>query len=295
MNYFKKSLIASGVLTLSLISAQEQTVKTSDGVNLYTNKAGKGPAVIYVHGGPGAWSRSFEDLKGNELEKIMTVIYYDQRGSGRSESAQNQDYSIARMAKDIEEIKNHYGVDKAYILAHSFGGIIATNYAYHYPNSLKGLILMNSTLNVEYSLRKQVEFLNEYTGKNHQVRSTHLLEDFMNAKKEISEKGLDYILLTETKEAFDKLMEVDAHKPQQWDFASRVFSMPEYLVDYTKITAKIKTPVLVINGTKDVAIGKDHPKDFQFPNMKIKNIEGSHVLYYEKNNKLIRKIKNFIK
>ena len=140
----------------------------------------------------------------------------------------------------------------------------------------------------------QVEFINEYTGKNHQVRSTHLLEDFMSAKKEISEKGLDYILLTETKEAFDKLMEVDAHKPQQWDFSSRVFSMPEYFVDYTKITANIKTPVLVINGTKDVAIGKDHPKDFKFPNMKIKNIEGSHMLYYEKNINLITEIKKFI-
>lgn len=129
MNFLKKSLIASTVLTLSVISAQEQSVTTSDGVKLYTKKGGKGPVAIYVHGGPGAWSRSFEDLKGNELEKFLTVIYYDQRGSGRSESAQNQEYAIARMDKDIEEIKNHYGVDKTYILAHSFGGIIATNYA----------------------------------------------------------------------------------------------------------------------------------------------------------------------
>lgn len=129
---------------------------------------------------------------------------------------------------------------------------------------------MNSTINVEYSLPKQVEFLNEYMGKNHQVRSTHLLEDFMSAKKENSEKGLDYILLTDTKEAFDKLMEVDFEKPQQWDFASRVFSMPEYFMDYTRISDKIITPVLVINGTKDVGIGKDHPKDFKFSNMKIK-------------------------
>ena len=84
MNFLKKSLIASTVLALSLISAQEQTVTTSDGVNLYTKKAGKGPVVIYVHGGLGAWSRSFEDLKGNELEKFMTVIYCVQRGSGIS-------------------------------------------------------------------------------------------------------------------------------------------------------------------------------------------------------------------
>lgn len=70
--------------------------------------------------------------------------------------------------------------------------------------------------------------------------------------------------------------------------------MPEYFVDYTKITAKVKTPVLVINGTKDVAIGKDHPTDFKFSNMKIKDIDGSHVLYFEKHTTLMKEIKNFI-
>lgn len=295
MNFIKKLTLCSGLLTLTLFAAQEQTVTTSDGVGLYTKKAGKGPVAVYVHGGPGAWSRSFEDLKGNELEKFMTVIYYDQRGSGRSESAKNGDYSLERMARDIEEIRTHYGVPQVYLVAHSFGGIIATAYADRFSPQTRGLVLLNSTLNVEYSLRKQVEYLNHYTGRQHQVRSTHLLEDFMNAKKEIGDKGLDYILLSESKAAFDRLMEVDAMKPQQYDFASRVFSTPEYLEDHTPLTRGIKVPVLVINGTKDHAIGKDHPKSFQFPNMKIVDIPGSHLLYYEQNSVFTEAVRSFVK
>ncbi len=136
----------------------DTTLLTSDGVKLYLKVSGRGSACIFVHGGPGAWSKSFECLGGNALEQNLTMYYYDQRGSGRSDAATNNDYSLARMVEDIENIRAATGADKVYLLAHSFGGILAYNYALKYPQHVKGLILLNATLSINHSLRNQIAF-----------------------------------------------------------------------------------------------------------------------------------------
>ena len=103
-------------------------VTTSDNVKLYVKVSGKGPVCIYVHGGPGAWSKSFENMKGNRLEKKLRMVYYDQRGCGRSSVATDKNYSLDRMVDDIEDIRRSLGEEKVYLLSHSFGGILAVSY-----------------------------------------------------------------------------------------------------------------------------------------------------------------------
>lgn len=105
---------------------------------------------------------------------------------------------------------------------------------------------------------------------------------------------MDYTFLTTIKANYDELNKVDEAKPQQYDFASRAFNMPEYLMDYTNIISQINVPTLVIAGTKDYAIGIDHYKLFQFPNQKIILIEGGHILYYEQNDLFLQTINDFI-
>ncbi|TDS50502.1 hypothetical protein [Myroides indicus] len=69
------------IISLNLKAQQPSTeidyVMTDDNIKLYTKKAGNGPIAIFIHGGPGAWSKSFEDLGGSNLENQLTMIYYD--------------------------------------------------------------------------------------------------------------------------------------------------------------------------------------------------------------------------
>lgn len=58
-------------------------IETQDGVKLFAKSAGNGPVCIFVHGGPGAWSKSFEEMGGRALEKRLKMVYLDQRGCGR--------------------------------------------------------------------------------------------------------------------------------------------------------------------------------------------------------------------
>lgn len=270
-------------------------ILTSDQVKLFVRKAGNGPVCIYVHGGPGAWSKSFEAMKGNRLEKKLTMIYYDQRGCGRSDNAINKDYSLDRMVDDIEDIRRYLGVEKMYLLSHSFGGIIATSYAEKYPDHLYGLILANSTLNLNYSLEQQIKHINKLINTHFTVtKEDSLMSVFGAARTALSEKGLNYKMLSDSKKTVDLLDSIDNSYARSTDFVSHLWDYPKYKADYTSHTSNIKVPVLIITGRKDYAIGVDHYKAFKFPNQKVVHINGGHVLYYEQNEAFTKAIFSFV-
>lgn len=80
-------------------------IETSDHVKLFVKTAGIGTVCIFLHGGPGAWSTSFEEMGGHNLEKKLKIVYFDQRGCGRSDTAAERSYSLDRMVDDIEDIR----------------------------------------------------------------------------------------------------------------------------------------------------------------------------------------------
>src|SRR5690606_34524228 len=185
-------------------------ITTSDNVRLYAKVSGNGPICIYVHGGPGAWSKSFEDMKGNRLEKKLRMVYYDQRGCGRSAVSTDRNYTLERMVDDIEDIRRSLGVEKIYLLSHSFGGILAVSYAKKYADHLRGLILANSTLNLDYSLEQQIKHVNQLIKTDFKVTNIDsLMSVFGAARTELSEKGLNYRMLSDRKKTVELLDSID--------------------------------------------------------------------------------------
>lgn len=299
MRFYPFSVLTAIVLLVSCQGSktpnrvnEELMLMTSDSTELFVKKAGIGPYCIFVHGGPGAWSKSFEMMGGSALENTFTMVYYDQRGSGRSSSA--TDYSLKRMVQDIEELRQHLNSDKVFLLSHSFGGILAANYALEYPGKIEGLILANSTLNLEQSLLSQIEYIKELTEeKVNAVGGDSLLMNFGIARAKLEAHNLGYKTLTDRIETFEKLDSIDKTNPSEYHFARSVWNYPEFLTDFTLLTSKINCPTLVIAGTNDRAIGINHHKSFQFPSAKLVELEGSHVLYYENNKAFVETITSF--
>jgi len=276
---------------------EENHLITDDGTQLYVKKSGEGPLCIFVHGGPGAWSGSFEKLKGKNLEKKLAMVYYDQRGCGRSGKS-TTDYSLERMVNDIEAVREHYQADKIYLLSHSFGGILALNYAIKYPEHVQGLILANSTLNMHGSLNAQLQYMDSLSGyKSIPADSTtsSFIASFMQAKTALSEKGLDYKTISDNKQHVDLLNQIDHTNPGNYDFAQNIFQIEDYWKDYSTLTNNVMVPVLVITGKKDYAIGINHYKSFNFPNKSVQKLKGGHLLYFENNKEFCRTIFRFIK
>ncbi len=98
--------------------------------------------IITLHGGPGQGSQTFQASVGPLIEQFATVVYYDQRGSGHSQRPSDPDlYSIPILVSDIDVLRDHLGADRVILLGHSFGSILALEYAAKHPDRVAGLIL----------------------------------------------------------------------------------------------------------------------------------------------------------
>ena len=274
-------------------------VPMSDHVRLFVKEIRNDkPLCIFLHGGPGAWSRSFEDLHGDEFSSLFSMVFFDQRGGGRSDTA--ADYSPKRMVQDIEELRIHLHAEHIYLLAHSFGGILAEQYAETYPNHLAGLILLNCTLDLDNSFIYQIAYMNQLSGHKGKAADTtieakDLIPAFFAGHKIIDSLGLSYKILSDNKAAVDTVNAIDNTYPGPHDMAQKVWDMPEYFRDFSSGTFMVNTPVLVISGTKDHAVGPDAYKKFHFPHQTTSFIDGGHLIYYEKTSEVLDTIRDWLK
>ncbi|MCT2561480.1 alpha/beta fold hydrolase [Chryseobacterium herbae] len=291
------------VLSVTTIFAQnnsgEKFFESSDHVKINYKVSGKGEACIYVPGGPGQGYPSFELLGGSSLEKKMKMIYMDQRGSGQSGTSDN--YHLEAMVQDIEELRQHLKIDKVFLLAHSFGGIIATHYAKKYPQHTKGLILANITLHFlnNESLKEQIEYGNSLLQQpNKAIPDDSLSTELSKISAALRKKRIGYKFLTEDIETIKHTDKIDSLHPRIIDFGMAVISKPkdypEYYTDHAPLTKDIHVPVLIITGKKDKAVGTQHYKTFKFPDQKVVSIDGGHLLYYERNKEFVNAVWNFV-
>jgi len=114
-----------------------------NGQILYSKAYGNidSPAIIFIHGGPSGNSTLFEATTAQFLaDKGFYVIVYDRRGEGRSIDS-TATFTYQEAFNDLNKIYSIYKIEKANIIGHSFGGLVATLYSDKYPEKVKSLVL----------------------------------------------------------------------------------------------------------------------------------------------------------
>src|SRR6185503_1952423 len=101
------------------------------------------PPVVFLHGGPGQGSEHFDVLEGPYLETVLRMVYYDQRGSGKSERPAGGDYKLGTLVEDVDALRRNLGVEKIAIIGHSFGGLLAIEYAKAHPEQVSHLVFVS--------------------------------------------------------------------------------------------------------------------------------------------------------
>ncbi|WP_121353875.1 alpha/beta fold hydrolase [Flavisolibacter nicotianae] len=299
-----KTLLSCLLLLLLLTSASANERQfyftTSDSVKLYVRIAGEGKPCLFVHGGPGSNSYYYEAMAGAPLiEQKMQMIYFDQRGSGRSDSARNCDYRLERMIKDMEEIRHYLGIRKWAVMGHSFGGILITNYALQHPASISALLYIHCTLNMQAAMTSHLEFglkvLDMKDQSAFRNASLPLNERVWKVHEKLSKKDIWYKLMFRNayEKKFNDSITFSAGKFNR-DFATQCWSIPAYWKDYTPQTARIKCPVFVMTGDQDYAIGPDHYKSFRFPHQTVVHYIGGHAPFQEEPQWYAEKILAFL-
>jgi pimeloyl-ACP methyl ester carboxylesterase len=103
-------------------------------------RAGAGPAVLLLHGGPGLGFDYLRDL-ADELAQENDVAWYQQRGL--EPSAADGPYTVAADVEDARRVLDALGWERAYVVGHSWGGHLALHVAEAMPERLLGVLAVD--------------------------------------------------------------------------------------------------------------------------------------------------------
>ena len=97
--------------------------------------------VILLHPGPGFDHGLFKVQLGPALVPHAQVVYFDQRGGGRSDKADPSELTLDRWADDVKELADVLGIERPVVLGLGFGSLVAIRYASRYPTHPGALAL----------------------------------------------------------------------------------------------------------------------------------------------------------
>lgn len=141
---------------------------TSDGAELYWEESGTpdAPALVWLHGGPGSGLGAGGYRRRPDPER-WRIIGFDQRGCGRSSPLVDgpgpdlDALTTPRMIADLDELRQHLGIDRWLVSGGSWGSTYALAYALQHPERVNGLVLVAVTT----TSRTEVDWITEHVGR----------------------------------------------------------------------------------------------------------------------------------
>ena len=120
----------------------ESWISTGE-VSLYARAVGQGHPAIVLHGGPD-FDHGYLLPELDQLADIFRLIYYDQRGRGRSaEHVRPEEVTLASDIEDVDRVRQHFRLEAPALLGHSWGSAVAALYAMHHPERVRSLIVVD--------------------------------------------------------------------------------------------------------------------------------------------------------
>ncbi len=132
------------------------------GVTLFERWIGNGPPTVVLHGGPGAHHDYL--LPGfDALARGRELIYYDQRGGGRSAVSRETPVGWREQVADLEELRQIWGMEQLTLAGYSWGGLLALLYAVEFPDRVARLALVSPAPSWREA---RLEFERRFTERN---------------------------------------------------------------------------------------------------------------------------------
>ncbi|MBF0106056.1 MAG: alpha/beta hydrolase [Deltaproteobacteria bacterium] len=259
----------------------------------YVKNDDKTPTLLIVHGGPGDNSAYLMGPMAKELQSQYNVIWYDQRGTGKSErNLSPENYAAIYHAEDIGRVLDAAGVSQAILVAHSWGGIPAGIFASRYPEKVKAYINICATGSFLDTNSGLIRSLKNYYRKDPSKLSkikdieemSHGFFRFISTMKLAREAGLYYMDYKKTKAETDEYLreavisgEYSTEEIQESENALYL-PMEFHSLDTTEIYSilnKITAPTLLIGGKYDRVVDIESMKRYG------RGIKGSKLIVFD--------------
>lgn len=287
---------------MTLLNENELYVPVKGG-KLFCRAVGeKNAPLIVMHGGPGL-GQNYLLPQMMALQQFAKPIFYDQRGTGKSES--NTDWQTSPFqtyVDDVEAIRKAFGLESVSLLGHSWGGVVISLYALAYPQRVDKMIYVNT---IPLSSADYTEFVlhrNQVIAFQDELAAIRESQAFKQGEPGIVNKYYriyfkNYFVKPENMNALTLTMsEQEAVK----NFATyNVFYnyMANHPFDlYLKLKA-LNKPSLIVACDKDII--PYHYMEYlhkSIPDSQLVLIENSgHFPYVEQPEKLFELVKNFLR
>lgn len=193
----------------------------------------KNPVILYLHGGPG--SPELAMIKDTKLEKYFTICYWEQRGAGMTFSSDIDPATLTTMqlVEDTRQItdslRNWYGVDKIYLMGHSWGSYLGIKTVEKYPELYHAYIGIGQMCHQLESERLAYDYL---TTKADKTEDTETVKAFVAYDKNSSDFPSNEYLLKVRTTAMNKYGVGITHKNiSMFDLAIDLFYYRGYTLD----------------------------------------------------------------
>jgi proline iminopeptidase len=286
--------------------ASEQGFINVPGEQLYYQRFGKQAhetLIIVLHGGPGM-DQSYLLPQMLELAKNQEVIFYDQRGSGKSSTHPLDacQINMKRFIEDLEAVRKYFGCDKIVLLGHSWGGLLAAEYALAYPQHIEALILLDSvpmTLNGIKVFDQQCA--DRLEGVKESLAQLQDSSDFQHGDPRAVEKFYSMIFQTYCAKKSDA-KKITLHFSQatatnglkiEKIFREKNFSKP---YDLRSQLHQLTTPTLIIHGDQDpIPVATALETKGALPHSTLIVLKNcGHFSYLEQPKRCFREIRKFL-
>jgi proline iminopeptidase len=142
---------ATGVDTAGVAMIPIQTPKGA--FKVWTKRFGHNPRikVLLLHGGPGFTHEYLECMERFLGSAGIELIYYDQLGSAYSDQPKDDSlWTVDRFVDEVEQVRKALALtsDDFYLFGHSWGGILAVEYALAHGENLKGLVISDMMMSI---------------------------------------------------------------------------------------------------------------------------------------------------
>jgi pimeloyl-ACP methyl ester carboxylesterase len=211
-----------------------------DGVRINVLDEGHGQAIVFLHGLGGCWRDWAPQL--DNLSDSYRCVVVEHRGHGRSQRVPGP-YSTDLFAADVRAVCDHLGIEHAYVVGLSMGGMVAQKLALAAPDLVDALVLCDT---FTHTASRRVAGLRAAADA---VRA----EGFGALRSLMAEGGSGWSAHTREHAAHvarDNLREAESNDPDCWAWAVEALVTHDMRAEIGRIAA----PSLVVWGAEDQAV-----------------------------------------
>lgn len=244
---------------MTVLQEQHQFI-VSNGIRLHYVTQGEGPLMLMLHGFPEFWYSWRHQIP--EFSQDYKVVALDLRGYNESEKPDGlAAYRLTELVQDIRGVITGLGYDRCILVGHDWGGAIAWNFAYDYPDLVERLIVLN--------LPHPAKFAAGLRSPQQLLRSSYIFFFQLPLLPELVLQAFDYQLIAEalSNMAVNKTAFTSADLRAYQDAAAKPGALTAMINYYranimqpelaSRDWGVLQVPTLLIWGEDDQALGKE--------------------------------------